>query len=100
MKVTKTYLKKLIHEEIEKALELEMPNDVANPSTKQKNLQDLKMDLLKLANDLSGIEPNEIDTAESFINLLKLIKNEQVLGGEFMRRLVQLEKEAEEIKKR
>lgn len=84
MKVTKKYLRKLILEEIQE---------------QQQTTQDIKNKLLKLAQNLSGIQRNEIEMVDLFISMIDLAKKENINVSEFKRRLGMTKAAAEKIAK-
>ena len=84
MKVTKDYLKQLIREQIEE---------------QQQSTQDLKKKLLTLAQNLAGIQKNEIEMVDLFINMIDLAKRENINVGEFKRKLGLAKDAAEKIAK-
>ena len=83
MKVTKELLKQLIREQLEE----------------QQTTQDLKKKLLALAQNLSGIQRNEIEMVDLFISMIDLAKRENINVGEFKRRLGLAKDAAEKIAK-
>jgi len=84
MKVTKEYIKELIREQIEE---------------QQQSTQDLKKKLLTLAQNLAGIQKNEIEMVDLFINMIDLAKRENINVGEFKRKLGLAKDAAEKIAK-
>lgn len=83
MKVTKELLKQLVREQLEE----------------QQTTQDLKKKLLALAQNLSGIQRNEIEMVDLFISMINLAKRENINVGEFKRRLGLAKDAAEKIAK-
>ncbi len=83
MEVTKELLKQLIREQLEE----------------QQTTQDIKKKLLTLAQNLSGIQRNEIEMVDLFISMIDLAKRENINVGEFKRRLGLAKDAAEKIAK-
>tara|TARA_R100001086_G_scaffold234797_1_gene157227 strand:- start:161 stop:445 length:285 start_codon:yes stop_codon:yes gene_type:complete len=94
MKLTKEYLKDLILEEIQ------IQQQAAPPQApNKKNIQNLKMQLIDLSRNLTGIQQNEIEIVQLFIEMIDLAKRENINVAEFKRRLGLAKDTAEKIAK-
>ena len=98
MKLTKAYLKQLIREEREKMTSHEKTTPAATQE-ENPNLQDLKQKLLDLTKNLAGIQMNEIDMINLFIELIDLAKRENINVQELRRRLGFVKQAAQKIAK-
>jgi len=98
MEYTKARLKQLIKEEM-KLMELEQGEQPTQEAEDNPKVQDLKQKLVKLSTNISGIQANEVDIVNLFINLIDLAKRENVNLDVFKRRLELVKKVAEKISK-
>ncbi len=94
MKLTKEYLKDLILEEIQIQQQAAAPQ-----APNKKNIQNLKMQLIDLSRNLTGIQQNEIEIVQLFIEMIDLAKRENINVAEFKRRLGLAKDTAEKIAK-
>jgi len=92
MKVTKEYLKKLIREQIEQEVGNESEGEAGE------NLQQLKQKLLDIARDLKGIQSNEFDLVNFFIDMIEASKNKNLNISELRRKLGMAKAEVEKAK--
>ena len=86
MKLTRKHLKKLILEEMEQP----------QASDKQ-NLQALRKKMLTTAQNLTGIQQDELEMINLFIDMIDLAKKENINVGEFKRRIGMVKDAAEKI---
>ena len=80
MKVSKQYLKDLILEEIQEQA-------AADQAPNKQTVQNLKKQLINLSRNLTGIQQNEIEIVQLFIEMIDLAKRENINVAEFKRRL-------------
>lgn len=92
MKVSKQYLKDLILEEIQEQA-------AADQAPNKQTVQNLKKQLINLSRNLTGIQQNEIEIVQLFIEMIDLAKRENINVAEFKRRLGLAKDTAEKISK-
>ena len=92
MKVTKEYLKQLIREQIEQEIDNESEAATAE------NLQQIKQKLLDMSRDLKGIQSNEFDLVNFFIDMIEVAKTKDINISELRRKLGIAKAEVEKIK--
>ena len=97
MELTKAYLKQLIKEEREKMMSPE--GDAAAPQEENPSVQGLKQKLLDLTKNLAGIQTNEVDMINLFIELIDLAKRENINSQELRRKLGFVKQVAQKISK-
>ncbi len=85
MKLTKSVLKEMILEE----MTVEQQG--------QLQAQDLKKKMLTLSQNLAGIQANELELVDFFLELVQLAKTENINVGEFKRRLGLVKQAADKI---
>ena len=88
MKLTRKHLKKLILEEMEQP-----------QAADKQNLQALRKKMLTTAQNLTGIQQNELEMINLFIDMIDLAKKENINVSEFKRRLGMVKDAAEKIAK-
>ena len=108
MKLTKSYLTKLILEEV-KLSELEAPlppteEEVVPGATKEEpsaeedpKVQDLRQKLLDVSKTMTGVQANEVEMVNFFIELIDLAKRENINVGEFKRRVGLVQQAAQKL---
>ena len=94
MELTKAYLKQLIKEEREKMMSPD--DDAAAPQEENPSVQGLKQKLLDLTKNLAGIQTNEVDMINLFIDLAK---RENINSQELRRKLGFVKQVAQKISK-
>ena len=97
MELTKAYLKQLIKEEREKMMSPAAA--AAAPQEENPSVQDLKQKLLDLTKNLAGIQTNEVDMINLFIELIDLAKHENINSQELRRKLGFVKQVAQKISK-
>ena len=85
MKLTKAVLKEMILEEM------------AFEEQSKLQTQDLKKKMIALSRNLAGIQANEMELVDFFLELVELAKTENLNVGEFKRRLGLVQQAAEKI---
>jgi len=95
MKLTRTYLKQLIKEEMG---QIQSQGEEESPEENPK-VQELRQKLIDVAKTMTGVAPNEIEMVNFFIELIDLAKRENIAVGEFKRRIGIAKQAAEKIAK-
>ena len=106
MKLTRTYLKQLIKEEMGRGLkEWELPKgggttdggDQQGEQEEDPKLQDLRQKMIDVSKSMTGIQGKELAMVNFFIELIDLAKREKIDVGQMQQRIGLVQQTAEKI---